>query len=169
MPVPVAALERVEPVVDRRSYDGMEELDRVVPDQEVGLQEDARRLRGRRGLEPGQGGDLAEARPVAEDGRCLEQRRRLCRQPREPERDRPADDARPELEKHVCLIGLRPDALAGDRVEQREHEQRVAAGRGLDGGTELLVGLLVEAPADEGGDRPAPATARAGSPSWRSR
>ncbi len=96
---------------------------------------------------------MPEVGAVAEDRGRPEERGRLVRQPREAQRDGAADDERAELEQHVRLVGARPDALACDRVEEREHEERVAARGRLDGGAELGVRLVLEPLPRERGDR----------------
>ena len=110
-------------LVDRRPHDGVEELERVVADQEVGATSSLRRACRRRRLEPASALAWRSSVPSPRIAAASAARSRP-REPREPERDRAADDEQAELEQHVRLVGARRDASRGDRVEEREHEQR---------------------------------------------
>ena len=162
--MPVAARERVEAVVDRGAHDGVEELDRVVADQQVGAQQDPRRLRRRRGLEPRERGDLAEAR-------C---RRRGSPPPRAAPSPRPAAAraaARPRGRRRrgpssssTCAwsaCGRTPSrATVSSSASTSSGLPRVAASTAAQ---KLLVAVLVEAPPHERRDRLGRQRARAGS------
>ena len=77
--VAVAARDRVEVLVDRAAHDRVEELDRVVADEQVGAQQHARRVRGGRVVEAREHAGLAQLGAVAEDRRGLDQRDRRPR------------------------------------------------------------------------------------------
>ena len=158
----IALRSRVERLVDRRPNDGVEELDRIVVHQQIGVHKHARGAGRLHGVEARQGADIPELCAVAEDRGRLDQRPCLFGQASEPKGHGAAYDLRAEVEEHVGMVCARVNPLAGDGIDERQGEQRVAARGRLDGRAEVDVGFFVgKAAAHERRDRGGRQRARA--------
>ena len=73
----LAARKRVDPVIDRRPDDRVEELDRVIAQEQVEAMEEPCRARRVGRTRAGESRDLTQRRTLAEDHCGLDQRLRL--------------------------------------------------------------------------------------------
>ena len=138
------ALGRRHVVVHRRAHDRMRELERHLVVQEVGAGERRRRVACEVTLETREGCCMPELCAAAEHRDRAHEHRRLRRQARQTQRDRPRDRLGPDLRDAHRVLARRVEAFALDRVEQRLDEERIAAGRRPAGADEVLVRLPAE-------------------------
>ena len=139
------AFRRRHVVVDGGTHDRVRERGRQLEMQQVGARERRRRVACELTVDPGELGSVSQLRPVAEHGDRTREHSRLRRETREPQRHRTRHRLRPDLLDAARIRGSRCEPLALDRVQERPHEQRVAAGRSPARVDEFLVRLTIEA------------------------
>jgi hypothetical protein len=155
------SFNHIERLVDGPADDGVEELERILAQEEVKPNE------GRGGRtklacpHAGERGRVAQFRPVAEDRRRAEEGKRLRRQASEAKPDVASNTLRSDLWQTVHVLGGRAGSLACNRLEHRADEERISASRRFEGGAEGLVRLQTVQLTREHGDRGAAKRLRA--------
>jgi len=144
------AFNHIERLVHGAVDDGVEELERILAPQQVTPNED----RGRRAkldcFHARKSARVTQLALVAEDRRRAEQANRRWRQAKP---DRASNALRSDFQQTGRTLGGRAGCLPGNRVKHRANEERIPAGRRLEGGAEGLVRLHPMQLAREHGDR----------------
>ena len=151
--MPSVSFHHIERLVDRPADHGVEELERILAPEEVKPSECGG---GRAELacrHAGESGRVAQLDPVAEDRGRTEEGKRLLRQASEAKSDIAGNALGSDVRQTVHVLGGRAGSLPCNRIEHRDDEERISAGRCLDGGAEGLVRLQIEQLAREHGDR----------------
>jgi hypothetical protein len=148
--------DHIERLVDSAADNGVEELERILPPQKVKSNE---RGSGRTKLacfHAGESGHVAQLGPVAQDRGSSEEGKRLRPQACEAKPDGTRNPLRSDLQQTGHQLGGRADSLPCNCVEHRADEERIPAGRRLQGGAERFVWLQTVQLPREYGDRGTP-------------
>ena len=150
------SFDHIERLVDGAADDGVEELERILAPQEVKPNEGGGGRTKLACFHAGERGRVAQLGPVAEDRGSAEEGKRLRRQASEAKPDGARNALRSDFQQTGHLLGGRAGSLPCNRVEHRADEERISAGRRLEGGAEGFVRLQTVQLAREHGDRGTP-------------
>ncbi len=146
-------LNDIERLVDGAADDRVEELERILPPEQIKPNEDGGRRTKLACFHAGESGRVAQLGPVAEDRGRADEGQRLWRQAREAKTDRARHAPCSDFEQTGHLLASRAGSFPCNRVQHRADEERIAAGRRLEGGAESLVRLQTVQLARKHGDR----------------
>ena len=146
----------IKRLVDGAANDGVEELERILAPQEVKPNECGSGRTKLACFHAGKSGRVAQLGPVAEDRGRTEKGKRLRRQAGEAKPDRARNALRSDLHQKRHMLGSRARSLPCNRVQHRADEERIPAGRRLEGGAESLVRPQTVQLARQHGDRGTP-------------
>ena len=150
------SFDHIERLVDGAADDGVEELERILATEEVEPNEGGGGRTKLACFHAGERGRVAQLGPVAEDRGRAEEGQRLRRQASEAKPDDARNALRADLQQTGHVLGGRAGSLPCNRVEHRADEERISAGRRLEGGAEGVVRLQAVQLAREHGDRGTP-------------
>jgi hypothetical protein len=126
-----ASFHDIERLVDRAADDGVEELERILPPEEVEPNECGGGRTKLARFHAGEGGRVAQLRPVAEDRGRAQERKRLRLQASEAKPDGARDALRADFEEAGHVLDGRVGSLPCHRFEHRADEERVSYARAI--------------------------------------